>query len=359
MFMAFVHDIQNEKAMISIDFLTGIGVLLIAFLFASYTIHSVMTPYTGYSKELYPVADRAATLLVKDEGYWTDGNDFGTEWNTVWDENQTYVRKIGLIKSDGNHTIDSRKLNVFMEKHDSDVSSDVFWWEYPTSSTDSAELENVSRALGLEGYYFYIQIRPVNESLINVSEANTAAIDAVGEQSDVVAVTRLATTEHTTFGQFNGADLFGHASPTKILFVIEPEDFDLITNGITFTISNWLFEDTNESDFQWIRIGNVIDADYDLKDKDKLKDEDYTVFRNGVDVSDSVPFQFNKTDTIKFIIPVSTLDDSLPDRYTSGNAIYLQLNVDSKVEIKDDGQTQFSSTKKSIKYPMKITLWTW
>ena len=358
--MAFLHDIQEEKAMVSIDFLTGVGVLLMAFLFASYTISSVMTPYSGYSKELYPAADRAATLLVRDAGYWTDGNEYGTEWNAVWDENQTYVRKIGLIKSDGNNTIDSRKLDVFMQEH-TDASGDLMWWEYPnSSSTDPAELENVSRALGLDRNYFYIQIRPVNESLINVSEANAAAIDAVGEQSDVVAVTRLATTESYTFGEFDGADLFGHVSPTKIIIIIEPEDFDLITDGITFSISNWIFGDgTNESVYQWIKIGDEINAAYELKDSNMLKDGDYIVLKNEVNVTDSVAFSFNKTDTLKFVIPVSTLDTFLPGISESGKAIFLQLNVDSKVELKDDGTTLFGSTKKTRRYPVKMTLWTW
>jgi len=356
--MAFLHDMREEKAMVSIDFLTGVGVLLMAFLFASYTISSVMTPYSGYSKELYPAADRAATLLVRDAGYWTDGNDYGTDWNTVWDKNQTYVRKIGLIKSDGSNIIDSRKLNVFMQNH-SDIDEDIFWWEYPTSSTDPAELENVSRAIGLGRNNYYIQIRPVNESMINVSEANAAAIDAVGEQRDVVAVTRLATTEYSTFGHFDGADLFGHASPTKILLVLQPDDFDLITDGITFSIRNWIFDDgTNESVFQWIKVGDEINAAYELKDSDMLKEDDYTVFKNGVNVT-SLPFSFNKTDTLKFVIPVSTLDNFWDDKYTPGNAIFLQLNVNSKVEIKDDGQTLFSSTKKTRMEPMKMTLWTW
>ena len=311
------------------------------------------TDFCFYEFEGSPGAARGSVQLK-------GGNNYGTEWNTVWnDGNLTHVRKIGLIKSDGSNIIDSRKLNVFMQSH-LGIDEDISWWEYPTSSTDPAELENVSRAIGLGRNNFYIQIRPVNESLINVSEANAAAIDAVGEQSDVVAVTRLATTEYSTFGQFDGADLFGHVSPTKILLVLEPEDFDLITDGITFSISNWIFDDgINESVFQWIKVGDEINAAYELKESDMLKEDDYTVFKNGVNVTDSVAFSFNKTDTIKFVIPVSTLDNSLPERYTSGNAIFLQLNVNSKVEIKDDGITLFSSTKKTRMEPMKMTLWIW
>jgi len=359
--MAFLHDMREEKAMVSIDFLTGVSVLLMAFLFASYTISSVMTPYSGYSKELYPAADRAATLLVRDAGYyWTDGNDYGTEWNTVWDDgNLTHVRKIGLIKSDGSNIIDSRKLNVFMQNH-SGIDEDISWWEYPTSSTDPAELENVSRAIGLGRNNYYIQIRPVNESLINVSEANAAAIEAVGEQLDVVAVTRLATTEQSTYGHFDGANLLGHVNPTKILIKIEPEGFDLISDGITFSISNWSFDEgTNESVFQWIKMEDEINGAYELKDSNQLNEDDYTVFKNGDDVTYTVAFSFNKTDTLKFVIPISTLDNSLPEWYTSGNAIFLQLNVKSNVVIKDEGYTLFCSTKKTRRYPVKMTLWTW
>ncbi|MCL7412101.1 MAG: hypothetical protein M8353_00585 [ANME-2 cluster archaeon] len=355
--MAFHHYMQEEKAMVSIDFLTGVGVLLMAFLFASYTISSVMTPYSGYSKELYPAADRAATLLVRDAGYWTNGNDYGTEWNIVWDENQSYVRKIGLIKPDGNNTIDSRKLNVFMQSHSG--IDDFYWWEYPTSSTEPAEKENVSRALGLSRNNFYFQIRPVNESRFNVSDADAAALDAVGEQTDVVAVTRLAMTVRTSFGDFTGTDLSGHTSPTKILFVIEPDDFDLISNGIRLSIRDWIFVGSNVSDFQWIKIGNKINTNYELTDNNRLSDGDFSIVKNGINITGPGGFSFNNTDTITFFVPLETLESAIPDVYTSGKPIYLQLNVNSVVEVTDEGMTEFSNTKQSIIYLVKMTLWTW
>lgn len=356
--MAFLYDIREEKAIVSLDFLTGVGVLLMAFLFAAYTISSVMTPYSGYSKELYPAADRAATLLVRDAGYWVDGDDYGTEWNTVWIENQTYVRKIGLIKPDGNNTIDPRKLNVFMKRH-SDIGDNFSWWEFPTSSTGTAELENVSRALGLGRNDFYIQIRPVNGSRFNISHADTSAIDAIGEHSDIVAVTRLATIEHTSFGDFAGEDLFGHATPSKILFVIGPDDFDLISNGIEFSIHDWIFTGSNVSYFKWIKIGTEINANYELSDQDKLSTQEFSIYKNGIDITATGEFSFNNTDTIRFFIPLEVLDSSIPDRYTSGNPVYIQLNVNSDVEISDDGMTQFSNSKRLTQYPVKVTMWIW
>lgn len=351
--MDFISSVKDEKAMISIDFLTGVGVLLIAFLFAVYTISNVMTPYTGYSKELYPNADRAATLLIRDTGYWSDGVNYGTEWNAVWETNQTYVKKIGLRTDDENNMIDSRKLKAFMYENES-------WWEYPISSTDPTELDNVSRALGLGRYNFYLQIRPVNESLINVTEANTAARDAIGGSSDVAAVTRLTVCEQTTYGDFDGHYLYGHVSPTKILITIKPQEFDLIAQGIEFRISNWRFEGgSTVSQFQWIKVGDEIQPVFELPKSNRLSLGEYDLSRNGIDLSSKKDFWFNETDTLEFFIPRSTLDSYIPNWYTSGKDVYVQLNVKSDVFIRADGQTYYSHTIKTIMDPVKITLWTW
>ena len=356
--MNYNSSVNDEKAMISIDFLTGIGVLLIAFLFAAYTISNVMTPYTGYSKELYPNADRAATLLIRDTGYWSDGVNYGTEWNAVWETNQTSVKKIGFRDESSNDLIDSRKLDVFMADYEN-PGKNTKWWEYPISSTDPIELDNVSRALGMGRYNFYLQIRPVNESLIDGTEANTAAIDAIGVSGDVVAVTRLTVVKQTTFGDFDGNDLYGHESPTEVLIVIEPQYFDIITQGIEFKISNWTFNGTNVSEFQWIKVGDEINTAYKLKDFDKLSLDEYNLSKNKIDVSTVGNVTFNDTDTLEFFIPRSTLDKCISNWYTSGKDIYLQLNVKQKVIVKADGQTYYNSTIKRIMYPVKMTLWTW
>jgi hypothetical protein len=354
--------VKDERAMISIDFLTGVGVLMIAFLFAVYTISNVMTPYSGYSKELYPNADRAASLLIEDEGYWSDGLNYGTEWNAVWETNQTFVKKIGFRDENSNDLIDSRKLDVFMIDYENQDNK-TKWWEYPSNSTstDPNELDNVSRALGLGRYNFYLHILPVNESLINVTEVNTAARDAIVGSGDVAAVTRLTLIKQTTHGNFDGYYLYGHENPAKVLIVIEPQYFDIIAQGIEFSISNWTFEGTNVtvSDFQWIKVGNETNSAYELPSTDKLLPNQYNLSINETEVSTENPLQFNNTDTLEFFIPRSTLDTCIPNWYSTGKKIYVQLNVMPIVNVRVDGQTYYSSTIKRIIYPVKMTLWTW
>jgi len=170
---------EDEKANISMDFLTAVAVIVIAFIFAVSVLSSIITPYSGYSKELYPTADRAVTLLVEDEGFWECDGGEGTDWEFKWNYSGNYnysnVTKIGLLDSNEKNTLDPGKINTIMENQGS-------WWEYPVSSSSGPELDNASRAMGLGRYNFYIQIRPLNESKYNVSTANQRATEMVGEE---------------------------------------------------------------------------------------------------------------------------------------------------------------------------------
>ena len=88
----------DEKGNLSMDFLTAVAVILIAFIFALNVISSMITPYSGYSKELYPAADRAVTLLIENEGYWDSEYGDGTNWEDIWDsQNYSDVEKIGFL----------------------------------------------------------------------------------------------------------------------------------------------------------------------------------------------------------------------------------------------------------------------
>ncbi|MRG77159.1 MAG: hypothetical protein C5S33_05275, partial [ANME-2 cluster archaeon] len=179
--------LRDEKANISMDFLTAVAVIIIAFVFAVSVLSSIITPYSGYSKELYPTADRAVTLLVEDEGYWESDDGEGTDWEFKWNYSGNYnysnVTKIGFLDSKEKNTLDPGKIDTIMEDQGS-------WWEYPVSSSSGPELDNASRAMGLGRYNFYIQIRPLNESKYNVSAANQRATEMVGDKGDVVSVVR-------------------------------------------------------------------------------------------------------------------------------------------------------------------------
>lgn len=353
---------SNENGMVSMDFITAVGVLLMTFLYAAYTISSIMTPYAGFhSKELYPAADRTSSLLIEDPGYYDTGSDFGTNWQSVWFSNQTYVKKIGFKIDDNNKTIDSNKF-IFMKSHPG-IDNYVSWWEYPATFEDTAEPNNISRGLGLERYNFYIQIRPIDDSKYNVTEADAAAKNKVGDVREVAAVTRLSFIEHEKYGDFDGAHLKGTLPNAKVLLGLEPENFHIIKDGIRFRIFNWSLVDKDNTDYQNIVMGNRLEDGKNVQDPGtQLKiDSDYYLTKNNVNVTlPSLPTHLNESDYLEFFIPRSTLDDKLPTGWeTSGNTIYFQLNVQVSVIISEVGVTFFSSTKDENSYPVKTTLWVW
>lgn len=356
--------IRNEDANISIDFLTAVGVLAIALIFTVSTISSMMTPYSGYSKELYPTADRAITLMVEDEGYFNSADDEGTDWETVWYKNQSDVRKIGFLQDKQNNTLSSTKINSIMEPN---ASGDVIWWEYPAADTPKSELDNVSRAMGFGIYNFYLQIRPLDESNYFVNDANQNVNYMVGDKGDLVSVVRYSMLNQYTFGDFNGSNLLGLVNPTRALFGLEYENFWLLrNNGLTFSIKEWIIKENKNGLIKSISIDDETNKKGDdLKHATKLDATEFNVLINnvphpispatstsiGLDVTDS-------TDRVTFYIPIETFDTYIPDWDTPGKTIYIQMEVNNLM-VNQSGVTWFNSSFGGETYPVQTTLWVW
>ena len=347
---------RDEKANISMDFLTAVAVIIIGFVFAVSVLSSMITPYSGYSKELYPTADRAVTLLVEDEGYFNSGYDEGTDWESKWNNNNSNVKKIGFQESKEKNNLDSLKIESLMKPQ-------LNWWEYPVDATSKAELDNASRAMGLGRYNFYMQIRPIDESNYNVDDADGRAIEVVGDKGDIVSVVRYSMLDEKSFADFDGGNLYGSYEPKKVLFGIERKDFPIIETGgrLKFSISNWTVINEN---------GNIqkLEIDDEMKNNKTvnaitLKGINFDMWKNNgtFDISDTsasinMPIQ-NSSDYVTIEIPIQTFDEILPGWNTS-EEIFIQMNVD-KLEIKDTGVTWFDSASGGKTYSVKTVLWVW
>jgi len=348
----------DEKGNISMDFLTAVAVILIAFIFALNVISSMITPYSGYSKELYPAADRAVMLLIENEGYWDSECGDGTNWEDIWDsQNYSDVEKIGFLSpgSDGEKTLDGYKIFTLMHP----ISGIDGAWEYPVSSTLEPERKNASRAIGLGRYNYYLQIRPLDINSYNVTVADQRATETVGDRGDVVSVVRYSMLNNRLFEDFNGSSLHGSYKPRKILFVIRYEDFDMIKfcGKLRFSINNWNVTD-NKGEIQNIEIANEMKNNATIFGE-RLAGEEFEMWKNNeyfflknTSTSISMPIQ-NSTDYVTIEIPEQTFNERLPG-WDQNPEIYIQMNVD-KLEIKDSGVTWFNTDSS----PVKIVLWVW
>jgi len=329
--------LRDEKANISMDFLTAVAVIIIAFIFAVSVLSSIITPYSGYSKELYPTADRAVTLLVEDEGYWECDGGEGTDWEFKWNYSGNYnysnVTKIGLLDSNEKNTLDPGKINTIMENQGS-------WWEYPVSSSSGPELDNASRAMGLGRYNFYIQIRPLNESKYNVSAANQRATEMVGDKGDVVSVVRYSRMNQLDLDDFNGAKIFGDQDLLKPLFGLDNNNFSYILSngGLEFTVANISDPSPEISN---ILIGIGLNPEYEITSSFDLQNDEFEIYKN---------------DTIKIFIPIDSINKI--ENWGYADFFYIQLNGDDLMG-SQPGITLFSSNSKIEEFSLKTTIWVW
>jgi len=343
--------LRDEKANISMDFLTAVAVIIIAFIFAVSVLSSIITPYSGYSKELYPTADRAVTLLVEDEGFWECDGGEGTDWEFKWNYSGNYnysnVTKIGLLDSNEKNTLDPGKINTIMENQGS-------WWEYPVSSSSGPELDNASRAMGLGRYNFYIQIRPLNESKYNVSTANQRATEMVGDKGDVVSVVRYSRMNQLELVGFDGATISGNQDLSKPLFGLDNNNFSYILSngGSEFTVANISGPSTEISN---ILIGIELNSEYEITPSYDLQNDEFEIYKNGN--LTTLPVSVSAvSDIIKINIPIDSINKI--ENWGYADFFYIQLNGDDLMAI-EPGITFFSSNSKIEEFSLKTTIWVW
>jgi len=177
---------EDQTATISIDFMTAIAIFVVVFLYVVYALSGAITPYAGESKSIYPVALRVSEMLVSDPG-------MPENWESNWkSDDYTGVDRIGLALDNKSHNVLNRtKIDALMLNHTE--LGDLTWWEFGAGTNTTEQYENVTRALGLKPYDFYMQIRPINNTLFNVAMANERAEQNVTSTGDIVKMERIVT----------------------------------------------------------------------------------------------------------------------------------------------------------------------
>ncbi|MCD1294135.1 hypothetical protein CUJ83_03895 [Methanocella sp. CWC-04] len=88
----------NDRASMNVDFLIGVGVFLMAFLFLAYSIPGIFIPYQTNSVDLGSVIYRTSCILAEDPGWYTNTSVSPARSDISWEdqENLANVTRIGL-----------------------------------------------------------------------------------------------------------------------------------------------------------------------------------------------------------------------------------------------------------------------
>ncbi len=196
--------IRDDSAIVNLDLKFAI-VLVIS------TVAAVILIMPNLSHEekdwrikQYMTAARVSDNLVQDAGAPSTWGE--ADWNRTAG-NYSNVTKIGLAYTDANGTpmqkvLNLSKIKALMRNGYLDNGTNTTWWEFPnysspTSQAEREERENATRALGLDGYNFYMQLHPVDNIRLDDSscifnpvplEANLTNRGKVPINNDTVTV---------------------------------------------------------------------------------------------------------------------------------------------------------------------------
>ncbi len=184
-------DIRDDSGIITIDFIIAVSIFMLAFFLVFHTLSVAVMPYADEYNIIYPISSRVTDILVKDPGLWDDGTNNETDWETVWDISYSAVKRIGFAVDEDKHNVLSKsKIDALMTNHT--AAGNLTWWEYPVAGTGDGELKNATRAIGLEGFRFYLQIRPVNDGAYDAVTADNNIAKTIPPLGDVVQIERFA-----------------------------------------------------------------------------------------------------------------------------------------------------------------------
>jgi hypothetical protein len=156
--------IRDDSAIVNLDLKFAIVLVISTVAAVILIMPSLSHEERDWRIKQYMTATRVSDNLVQDAGMPSTWGE--TDWNRTAG-NYSNVTKIGLTYTDANgipmqKVLNLSKIKVLMGDGYLDNGTQTRWWEFPNSTTSQSERENATRALGLDGYNFYMQLHPVD-----------------------------------------------------------------------------------------------------------------------------------------------------------------------------------------------------
>lgn len=163
--------IENDRAIVNIDLMAALIIVMSIIAVAMYSFPTVSYNDKDWRAKQYIYSIRVTDSMVQDEG--------DPLWEVNWTSgNYSVVKKIGFLYINNKNRPENKVLNIeklrsLMGNGYKDNSTNTTWWEFPSPDNNLTIIDNASRALGLTGYSFYIQLHPVGLSNFDPSPLET------------------------------------------------------------------------------------------------------------------------------------------------------------------------------------------
>jgi hypothetical protein len=177
--------LDDDSAMLSIDFLAGFTIFLLALIVAAAMVPGMLAGLQSATIDDDGVAYRTSVILAEDPGWFEDPNGgIGTSWESKPDES---IQRIGLaVSKETPNILSSAKIERFFNQthYENDPAfyrKTVFFSDYPYSFNISLNLTEggTPRTLGEplpEGDYGYIRraamVKEASSACLNFSDSS-------------------------------------------------------------------------------------------------------------------------------------------------------------------------------------------
>lgn len=109
--------IEDKRGQMSIDFLVGISLFILALSFVAVSVSGMFLPFQTETIDLNSVSYRTSVILVEDAGYWSDGANDGEDW----ENHVNNISRIGLaIDKMHPNELELNKLAIFGDEAEID-----------------------------------------------------------------------------------------------------------------------------------------------------------------------------------------------------------------------------------------------
>lgn len=202
--------VKDARAQISLDFMSGISLFIVAFIFIALFVPSIFVPFKSDTVDLNSVAYRTSVILTEDPGWFSD--DVNNRRGINWEENVPDMSRIGLaVDKDYPNVLDREKIATF---NDNALIDD----------------ETLVNSLGLFrtingndiSYGHNIMIETLEDGTIIATRGDVAP-----ESGDVASIKRVVLTHTSNEFDLDGDDLLGRTpipSTYAQFNITEPED---------------------------------------------------------------------------------------------------------------------------------------
>lgn len=249
---AYITCMIDEKGQIAVDFLLGISLFLIALMFIVQFIPGLFLPGSANEGSLDHTAYRTATVLTEDPGWWGDS----ITSNTVWEENVSDVKRIGLAVDDDSSTKLTNSPNLISKNKTLAIMR-------PGEINETVLVEklglydNINDKLLFYGYNISITKDTSDSEPFILDTVPLARGATIPKDRDATKITRIVLLETGKVAYFDAQDLTTNTmhSEKSNLQVTGP-----LSENVTIMLSNFNISSSNSTFLNMTLDGTVVSA---------------------------------------------------------------------------------------------------